>query len=309
MIKKLSFLLALLCLLPILLACGEVEDDRLSVVAANFAAYDFAQKIVGDKTDTVKVEFLAAGDAHSFNPTFGDMTKIKGADLFLYVGGISDAPIDTLLEGVEGVNTLKLLDCVTPLYENDDHEHDHEHEHEHGKTALDEHVWTSPKNAILIVGAILEKIVALDPVNEADYRKNAAAYAEQLTKLDEAFETLFKEQTKAIVFGDRFPLLYFAEAYGMRYEAAFPGCHIASEPSPTRVAELIALVKAENIPTVFYIEGGTHTVADRIAAESGASARLFHSCHKVTAEEMANGVSYLSLMEQNYEALKDALGS
>ena len=307
MIKKLSFLLALLCLLPILLACGEVDDGRLSVVATNFAAYDFAREIVGDKTDTVKVEFLAAGDAHSFNPTFGDMTKIQGADLFLYVGGISDAPIDTLLAGVEGVNTLKLLDCVTPLYEKDEHEDGDEHEH--GKTALDEHVWTSPKNAGLIVGAILEKIVALDPINEADYRKNAATYAAKLTKLDEAFEMLFKEQTKAVVFGDRFPLLYFAEAYKMRYEAAFPSCHATSEPSPTRVAELIALVKAENIPTVFYIEGGTHTVADRIAAESEATTRLFHSCHKVSAEEMANGVSYLSLMEQNYEALKDALGS
>ena len=229
MIKKLSFLLALLCLLPILLACGEVDDGRLSVVATNFAAYDFAREIVGDKTDTVKVEFLAAGDAHSFNPTFGDMTKIQGADLFLYVGGISDAPIDTLLAGVEGVNTLKLLDCVTPLYEKDEHEDGDEHEH--GKTALDEHVWTSPKNAGLIVGAILEKIVALDPINEADYRKNAATYAAKLTKLDEAFEMLFKEQTKAVVFGDRFPLLYFAEAYKMRYEAAFPSCHATSEPT------------------------------------------------------------------------------
>ena len=225
------------------------------------------------------------------------MAKLQNADLFLYVGGDSDAAIDTLLQNASQTNTFKLIDCVPLLEETA----------EDGEHLQDEHVWTSPQNAITITEKLTERIIAIDPENESTYRENAAAYIAKLQKLDAEFETLFKNQQKTIVFGDRFPLLYFAEAYGMRYEAAFPSCHTTSEPSPTRVAELIALAKEEGVTTIFHIEGGSHSVADRIASDIGGKTALFHACHKVTSDELKAGASYLSLMEANYEALSAAL--
>lgn len=295
--KKLLLLFLALALTLPLASCGTGDQGGYSIVATNFAAYDFAREITKG-VEGITVELLSGGDVHSFDPTFQDMAKLENADLFCYVGGDSDAAIDTLLQNTSQTNIFKLIDCVPLLEETVEDGEEHLH---------DEHVWTSPKNAVTIVRKLAERIIALDGDDEAVLRQNTEAYIEKLEALDQKFEALVEAQEKTVIFGDRFPLLYFADAYGLRYEAAFPSCHTTSEPSPTRVAELIALAKAENVTTVFHIEGGSHSVADRIAADIGGRTALFHACHKVTSDELAAGASYLSLMEDNYQALAEAL--
>ena len=71
---------------------------------------------------------------------------------------------------------------------------------------------------------------------------------------------------------------------------------------------LIDKVKTENITTVFYIEFSNHLIADSIAEATGAETALLHSCHNVSKEDIINGTSYLSLMDRNFIALKEALG-
>lgn len=64
-----------------------------------------------------------------------------------------------------------------------------------------------------------------------------------------------------MIFGDRFPLRYFVEAYGLTYYAAFPGCTSESEPSAKTVAFLIDKVKTDNIPVIFTIELSNGNIA------------------------------------------------
>lgn len=286
-----------------LTACTpELPAGEIQIVAANFAGYDFAAEIIGRDNSRVSLTFLSSGDAHSFNPTYGDIAKIQSADLFIYVGGESDHALDSVLTGVKEEVLFKMIDCVELLAIEDGHEEGHAHEY-------DEHVWTSPYHASLIVQALSDKICEIDPDGAEDYRKNTKNYLEQLNALDADFTALFREAEDAtIVMGDRFPFLYFADRYGFSYEAAFPSCSSASEPSPHRVIELVSLVKEKKISTVFYMESGNHSVAERIAAEGGAVTALLHACHKVTPEEMQNGTTYLSLMKQNYTAIRTALG-
>ena len=101
---------------------------------------------------------------------------------------------------------------------------------------------------------------------------------------------------------------YFVEEYGFDYYAAFPGCADDAEPSARTVAFLIDKVRAERVPAVFYIEFSNEKMADIICEETGCRKLLFHSCHNVTAAQLADGVSYLELMEQNLVNLKEALG-
>lgn len=302
--RYLSLLLAVLMLLVTLLltACvPTLSDSEVSIVAANFAGYDFAAEIIGRDNERVSLTFLSAGDSHSFNPTYGDIAKIQNADLFIYVGGESDHALESVLGGVREDAIFKMVDCVELLaIEEDEDRHGHEY---------DEHVWTSPYHASLIVVALSEKLCKIDPEGAEDYRKNTEEYLKKLSVLDADFMHLFEEAEDAtLVVGDRFPFLYFANRYGFAYEAAFPSCSSASEPSPYRVIELVELVKAKKISTVFYMESGNHSVAERIASEGGAATALLHSCHKVTPEEMQNGTTYLSLMQQNYEAIRTAFG-
>ena len=299
----LLFVTVLNCL--VLAACAlipSLPDAEISIVTTNFAAYDFASSIVGEDRERVSVEFLSAGDSHSFNPTYGDVTKIENADLFIYVGGESDHAIEQMLTNVKNTAKFKMIDCVELLSVDgaDDH-HDHEY---------DEHVWTTPYHAALIVQSLCDTLCEIDPEYAEVYRENTATYKAALEKLDADFTALFAlYDNPTLVVGDRFPFLYFAERYGISYHAAFPSCSSASEPSPKRVLELVEFVKENKISTVFHMESGNHSVADRIAKESGTVTALLHSCHKVTPDEIRAGTTYLSLMQANYLAIQKALDS
>ncbi|MDR0896316.1 MAG: zinc ABC transporter substrate-binding protein [Oscillospiraceae bacterium] len=190
-----------------------------------------------------------------------------------------------------------------------DHEHEEEHAHEHEEeTELDEHVWTSPKNAMTITRAIADALSGADPVNAVTYQANAAAYIAELSALDAAFQSVVDTAArKTILFGDRFPFRYFADAYGLTYSAAFTGCSTETEASAATIKFLIDKVRAENLPVVFTIELSTGRIADAICEETGAKKGLLHSAHNLTRDDFAAGVTYLDVMRQNIEALKEAL--
>jgi zinc transport system substrate-binding protein len=170
---------------------------------------------------------------------------------------------------------------------------------------MDEHVWTSPRNAAEITLEIGHHLAELDPDNSQTYLANAESYAAKIDAMDLEFEAFFQSLPhRTIVFGDRFPLLYFADRYELDYYAAFPGCGTQTEPSAATIAFLTEKVRNENIPTVWYIEFSNHLVADSIAEATERQTAMFHTCHNVTRAEMDAGATYLSLMEQNLETLK-----
>ena len=202
-------------------------------------------------------------------------------------------------------------------------EHDHEEADAHGHSShthsgdsseeeheeADEHVWTSPVKAAEITEAIAAKMTEIDPDNAESYTANASAYVEEILKVDVAFrEIVDNAERRTIVFGDRFPLRYFAEEYGLEYFAAFPGCSSESEPSASTLAFLIDKVREERIPVVFSIEFSNGNIARAICESSGAVRRTFNSCHNVTREQMENGETYVSLMTENLGTVREALG-
>lgn len=302
--------LTLLCL-P-LAGCGAEaaeETDGISVVATVFAPYDFARQLVGDRGE-VTLLLPPGSEAHSYEPSPKDIIEIQNCDVFIYVGGVSDAWVTDVLESVgDGVRTVTLMDCVELLEEEhvEGMEID-EHEHDDGEVEYDEHVWTSPRNAKLICEKIAAALSEADPEGEAEYSAALEGYCAELDELDAAFTDVVANGVRnTIVFGDRFPLLYLAKAYGLDYYAAWPGCADEAEPSAATVAFLIDKVNEENIPVVFHIELSNEDMADTICEATGAEKLLFSACHNVTRAQFEEGVTYLDLMWQNVDALKEAL--
>ena len=302
--------LTLLCL-PVA-GCGAEaaeETDGISVVATVCAPYDFARQLVGDRGE-VTLLLPPGSEAHSYEPSPKDIIEIQNCDVFIYVGGVSDAWVTDVLESVgDGVRTVTLMDCVELLEEEhvEGMEID-EHEHDDGEVEYDEHVWTSPRNAKLICEKIAAALSEADPEGEAEYSAALEGYCAELDELDAAFTDVVANGVRnTIVFGDRFPLLYFAKAYGLEYYAAWPGCADEAEPSAATVAFLIDKVNEENIPVVFHIELSNEDMADTICEATGAEKLLFSACHNVTRAQFEEGVTYLDLMCQNVDALKEAL--
>ena len=196
-------------------------------------------------------------------------------------------------EDHEGVPELHAYD------DRDGHEMDIEY---------DEHIWTSPVNAMRMVDVIAETLTERDPDHGAMYQAGAAAYLEELERLDKEFREVRDSAVHdMIVMGDKFPLRYFADTYGLRYRAAFSGCSSDTEPSARTIAYLIDKVKEEGLPVIYYLELSSHRVAEIIGEETGAVPLLFHSCHNVTRRQFEEGVTYLELMEQNVKNLREGL--
>lgn len=185
--------------------------------------------------------------------------------------------------------------------------HDHEHEEE-----ADEHVWLSLKNAETLVGAISDALQELDPDNKDTYAANASAYIEKLSALDGAYQSAVDGAArKTVLFGDRFPFRYLADDYGLSYYAAFSGCSAESEASFETVSFLAKKVDELKMPCVLTIEGKNHKLAETIVqSTAGKNQKVLtmDSMQSTTSEDVANGTTYLSAMEQNLSVLKEALG-
>ena len=194
-------------------------------------------------------------------------------------------------------------------HEEDEADHEeHGQEETHSVHEIDEHVWTSPLNAVKLVEQIKEELCEIDSENASDYEENAEAYVAQLKELDQEFQDVVDHsKRKLMIFGDRFPFRYFAEAYGLDYYAAFSGCASDTEPSAATMAFLINKVQDENIKTVLKMELSNENIAKAIAEATNADVKEFYSCHNLTAEQFADGETYLSLMEKNVETLREVL--
>ena len=342
--RLLSFyILISLVLLTVLAATGcqrfrqGRNDGRITVTSLTFPSYDFVRAIAGDR---VSLTLLTSPgmESHSFEPSPRDIINIRDSDLFIYPGGEGADWLHRIFEAAgiangtsnrssedHGPKVLRMLEMVEGLeeefvegmevyhgYDHDQHHH-HDHEHHghdehHDEVELDEHVWTSPRNAILIVSALAEVLAELDPANAAFFQSNAAAYIAQLREQDTALQAVVSgARRNLILVGDRFPFRYLAHHYGLEYYAAFSGCSTDTEPSAATVAFLINTVRREQLPVVFHIELSNERIADTISEATGARKLLLHSAQNVSMEEFTAGLTYLDILRNNVETLREAL--
>lgn len=309
--------------------CSSYEkrsSDRLSIVTTCFPPYDFARAVTGGEAD-VTMLLCPGAEAHSYEPTPLDIVKIQQCDVFIYIGGEGEVWVDKILGSVntENMTVVKLFDYVEPLEEEDvagaspsghshDHDHDHDHKDEHHEDGnssggdYDEHIWTSPRNAAMCIDGIKEALCGANPPDSAGYEKNAADYTAQLDELDRDFSEMTRNAPNdVIVVGDRFPFRYLAHDYDLEYFAAFSGCSSESEPGVYTMAFLIEEIIAHDIDTVFYLEFSTKKLAEKLCTATGAEMLPLHSCHNVSKTDFENGETYISLMRQNLNNLREAL--
>lgn len=183
-----------------------------------------------------------------------------------------------------------------------------DHDGHETEIEYDEHIWTSPVNAMKIAAGIRDKLVEMDPAHEALYRQNADAYLKELAAIDAGFRQVSAHRKRnLIVVGDKFPFRYLAEEYRLDYRAAFSACSADTEPSARTIAYLIDKVKDEGIPVVYYLELSSHRVSEIIGEETGAQPLLLHSCHNVTRAQFDAGITYVELMTRNIENLRKGL--
>lgn len=314
---------------------GEISAERLKVVTTLFPYYDFTRQIAGDKVDLTMV--VPAGmDSHSFEPTPADMRRIQEADILICNGGAMEQWVSQVTEALDTshLTVVTMMDYVDVVEEEmvegmEDEGHEHSHMNVHGDSPVrgdgdgahfheehfrqeeeeyDEHIWTSPVNAMRFTEAITDALILADPANRQVYEAGRDSYLQELEGVHQMLLQVARDRKRnIIVVGDKFPFRYLAEEYGFQYRAAFSGCSTDTEPSARTIAYLIDKVRQEEIPAVYYLELSSHRVSEIIGEETGAEPMLLHSCHNVTRKEFDAGITYVDLMLQNAENLRKGL--
>ena len=337
--KILSILSILILSVGCLSACGSGRGSgggKLRIVATIFPEYDWVKSILGDRAADAELTLLLDNgvDLHSYQPTAEDILTISDCDLFIYVGGESDRWVEDALKKPVNKNriVINLMDVlggavkeeeIVPGMQEEEHDHDHEdgghddhedgdhnHDDEEGPE-YDEHVWLSLRNAAVIVKSLSESIQKLDPDHAETYRKNTEDYLAKLSALDGQYKAAVDEASvKTLLFGDRFPFRYMTDDYNLNYYAAFVGCSAESEASFETIAFLSEKVDELSLRSVITIEGTDHRIAETIIRNTKTKDQqilVLDSLQSAKAEDIRNGVTYLSVMEKNLTVLKEAL--
>ena len=294
----------ILCLVMFVPAVAYAEA-RPEIVCTSFPCYDFARAVAGDAAD-IRMLIKPGSEVHSYEPTPADIMAIAECDLFICIGGESDAWVADILEsfGSDAPQTLRLIECVEAI-EREDHDHDHGH---HDETEYDEHIWTSPVNACIMVQAVENALTETFARHAEGWQANATAYCAEIEALDAQFRDVAANGVRReMIFADRFPFIYFAREYGIEYVSAFASCSSESEPSAKTMMELIDRVISDKVPVIYTIELSSQKTAKTIAAETGAKILTFHSVQNLTDADFSAGETYVSLMQRNLEAFREGL--
>lgn len=320
--KRILLIVMVLMLGLALVACGDTsqmqETQKHTIVCTSFAAYDWTNALMQNVDTDFEVEYLLDNgvDLHNFQPTTEDFVTINNCDAFLYFGGVSDTWVKDALQQNPNKNRktidfmnlhgIKFVENIEPDHDCEEEGHYHEHNHE-----VDEHIWLSIHNAETCVQEIAKMLMQLEPKNAEFYQENCNNYIKQLEALDREFkDTVKAAKGNMLLFADRFPFVYLTEAYGLEYEAAFPGCSAETEASFDTLVSLINILEEYQLPAVYVMEHSESDVAETIIRESSldqVDILTMHSMQSVSKQDIQQGATYLSLMEDNRNVLEQGL--
>lgn len=307
--KKLSMLLVALAMF--IVGCGgekQSVSDKLQVAASFYPMAEFARNVGGDKAE-VFVLVPDGAEAHDWEPSPSDLSRLGKAQVFVYNGVVEP----WAKQALTALSERKILAVQTGLglYERAGETHEEEHHHHdhgcaHGKQ--DSHVWISPKKAIKQVERITAVLCEADAKNAKYYQDNSAKYVEQLKALDIQLTNLAKNAPRKVFVTAHAAFGHLADDYGLK-QLAVNGLSPHAEPTPADLQRLIKVVQEENVRYVFFETLTDPKLAKLVADETGAEISVLDPLEGLNEEGRKNKLDYLQIMQRNIHNLQIALNA
>lgn len=259
---------------------------RLTIVASFYPLAEFTSRLVGPDV-SVRTLVPAGVEPHDWEPSPGDVEKLGGADLVVYIHPEFESYVPQLLAALpsppRSVVTSSGLDLI---------------ERQHGATTeIDPHVWLDPPSVRHQVQLIRDAIIAIDPEFEADYRARAAALNAELAQLHEDLLAALDVCAIRTFIASHAAFTYFARRYNLTLEPITTNPDI--EPTPTRVRDLIAFARANGITIIFTEPLRASGPAQVIAEEIGGTTSPLNPIEALSPADQAAGRDYFTVMQDN----------
>ncbi|HPL53708.1 MAG TPA: metal ABC transporter substrate-binding protein [Bacillota bacterium] len=312
--KAIKVIVILLMISIVLPGCSEAGDksvDRgIKIYTSFYPMYFLASSIAGDKASVVSM-VPAGAEPHDWEPTPRLAIELNNADILIYNGAGMEPWIDSIVKIIDRDRT-KIVDASEGIELLKSSEHSHgeeaeseEEEHEHGM--YDPHIWVSPIRAMQQAQTIYEALIEIDPANSEYYGKNKIELDSKLTRLDKDIRDASKSFKSNVIVVSHEAFGYFANDYGFR-QIAIRGINPQEEPSPSKMAELVRECRENKVKYVFFEKLTSPKLSETLAREVGAGTLVLNDAAGLGEEDIKSGKDYITVMYENLENLKKALG-
>ncbi len=310
--KKLLSIVLILGAAISLVACSSSEkksessNNKLKIVTTFYPMYDFTSKVTKDKAD---ISMLIDGgvEPHDYEPSPKDMAKIQDADIFVYNSNEMETWVESVLKNID-TSKVKVIEASKgiKLLEGDHSEAEDPEEHEGHSHAVDPHVWLDPVLVKREVATIGKVVISLDKENKDYYESNIENFNNDLDKLNQNFENSFEKATNRKFVTQHMAFSYLAKRYDLK-QVPISGISPDQEPTPKELKSIEDFVKQESIETIYTESSASEKIAKTISNATGAELLVLNPMESVSKSQREAGNDYLSIMNQNLEALKKSI--
>lgn len=298
-------------------ACGQTDNNNndnnntITIYTTIYPLYDFASKIGGDRAEVINL-VPTGTEAHDFEPTSRDMIKLSDADIFLYNGSGFEPWIDDVLKSLDTskMNVIDMSQHIDLLHEEEEdtaHE-ESENNDEHAHEGVDPHYWLDPMRAKQMAAVIKDAMIEVDNNGKKIYEENFHLLQLELDKLHTEYKNAIAQTKRKELIVSHKAFSYLADRYELE-QVAISGISPSDEPSQKELKQIIEFAKAHDVKYILFETLVSGKVADVVKREIGAESLTLNPLEGLTKDDVKKGKDYFSVMRDNLESLKKALGS
>ena len=318
--KKILLLILAIMVVMTLSACKQDDEIDEIVYVTVYPMQYLVEQIAGD---TVLVKRVPGSTVHSdsIDWTGKEMIDMVSADLLFYVNAGVDTYIENSIDSVFSDGTVTLVDvsqnitynkvCTMP-------EHTHLLPDVNPILACDEnaqqddpHFWLDPVRMLQAAELVRDKLIVAYPENSVLYENNFTEISALLEKLHEDYQLMADEATKPIITSVMlFP--YWHARYNLEIMSIVIDAHShSSETIPGDIIVFVTAAQEHNIHEILFQKNtnspaGTAVLLELQKVDDEAIALYLHGLGNLTAEEIEDGSTYISIMYDNLDVLIEA---
>ncbi len=252
------FFVSLFCLsnVAVITVAHAKTQDPINVFVSILPQKYLVERVGGGRV-TVKVMVRPGLNPETYEPTPKQMAGLSDADLYFRIA----VPFESVwIKRISSLNPdIRIIECCGDLMINDPVTHDHEF---HAGLVNDAHVWTSPKNAIVLAEIIKSALSEFDPEFADHFENNYRTLVSELNDLDQYIRTELASINNRYLIVAHPSWGHFAEAYGLKQ---IPIEQHGAEIKAKQLSRLVEFARREKIQTV-YIQKQFNAASARILA-------------------------------------------
>jgi len=272
------------------------QSNKLQITTSFYPLYYLSQQIAGDKANVINIT-PAGAEPHDYEPTAQDIAQIENSKLLVLDGTGLESWGSSIKQNLDPKNTTVLTVGEGLI---------NQQVMENGQKVIDPHIWLSPPLVKQIVDKIAQAFIQIDPVNTSYYQANADALKTKLDSLDVQYKQGLANCAEKNIITSHAAFGYLATTYGLN-QVPIAGLSPDAEPSPQQLADIVKFAKANNVKYIFFESLVSPKLSDTIATEVGAKTLVLNPIEGLTNDEIAQGKTYFTEMQNNLTNLRIAL--